>query len=69
MKANELTTLLLAVFITLKLTNTIDWSWWWVLSPLWIPMAGVIVFLLLIIVGGVFLNLLGEISMRNKQED
>jgi hypothetical protein len=20
----------------LKLTNCIDWSWWWVLSPLWI---------------------------------
>lgn len=28
--------LLTIVFITLKLTGTIDWSWWWVLSPLWI---------------------------------
>jgi len=25
------------VFITLKLINVIDWSWWWVLSPIWIP--------------------------------
>ena len=24
------------VFITLKLLDKIDWSWWWVLSPLWI---------------------------------
>lgn len=24
------------VFIVLKLTDQIDWSWWWVLSPLWI---------------------------------
>ncbi len=24
------------VFITLKLLNKIDWSWWWVLSPIWI---------------------------------
>lgn len=24
------------VFITLKLLNVIDWSWLWVLSPLWI---------------------------------
>lgn len=24
------------VFIALKLTHHIDWSWWWVLSPLWI---------------------------------
>lgn len=33
----SLTTLLLVVFIVLKLTNNIDWSWWWVTSPLWIP--------------------------------
>jgi len=30
------TKLLLIVFITLKLCNIIDWSWWWVLSPIWI---------------------------------
>ena len=29
--------LLTLIFITLKLTDNIDWSWWWVLSPLWIP--------------------------------
>ena len=28
--------LLTILFITLKLTNFIDWSWLWVLSPLWI---------------------------------
>lgn len=28
--------LLTIVFITLKLTGVIAWSWWWVLSPLWI---------------------------------
>lgn len=28
--------LLTIVFIVLKLTNNIDWSWLWVLSPLWI---------------------------------
>lgn len=27
------------VFITLKLTSVIDWSWWWVLAPLWGPFA------------------------------
>lgn len=27
------------VFLVLKLTGTIDWSWWWVTSPLWIPVA------------------------------
>lgn len=28
--------LLTIVFITLKLTHNIDWSWWWVLCPMWI---------------------------------
>lgn len=27
--------LLALLFIGLKLTGHIDWSWWWVLSPLW----------------------------------
>lgn len=29
-------------FIVLKLTKYIDWSWWWVLSPIWIPVVLVI---------------------------
>ena len=28
--------LLTIAFIVLKLTHVIDWSWWWVLSPIWI---------------------------------
>ena len=31
--------LLAIVFITLKLTQVIDWSWWFVLMPLWLPVA------------------------------
>lgn len=31
-------TLLLLLFIALKLTGVIAWSWWWVLSPFWIPL-------------------------------
>lgn len=34
--------LLAIVFITLKLCGVIDWSWWWVLAPLW---GGVALFL------------------------
>ena len=30
--------LLQILFIALKLTETIDWSWWWVLSPTLIPL-------------------------------
>lgn len=28
--------LLTILFVALKLTGVIDWSWWWVLSPIWI---------------------------------
>ena len=31
-------TILFLIFLTLKLTNYIDWSWWWIFSPLWIPL-------------------------------
>ena len=31
--------LLALLFIGLKLAGAIDWSWWWVLSPLWAPWA------------------------------
>ena len=37
--ANGFCGLLTILFIGLKLTHYIDWSWWWVLSPLWIPAA------------------------------
>ena len=38
--------LLTCIFVTLKLLGKIDWSWWWVLSPLWIS---VLVFLAVIV--------------------
>lgn len=49
--------LLTILFVALKLTGHIDWSWWWVLAPLWIPAA------LVILVFGGFLWL---IAVSNK---
>lgn len=38
------------LFIGLKLGNVIDWSWTWVLAPLWIPMAiGLVIILIMLI--------------------
>ena len=34
--------IIFVVFLTLKLSNVIDWSWWWVTAPLWLPVALVI---------------------------
>ena len=35
--------LLTVLFIGLKLTGHIDWSWWWVLSPLWLALVIIMV--------------------------
>ena len=41
------TGLLTVLFIGLKLTNYITWSWWWVLSPLWIGLAIGLIFMVI----------------------
>jgi len=42
------------IFLTLKLTGFISWSWWWVLSPTLIPLSLIVI--LLIIIGLVHLS-------------
>ena len=42
--------LLTIVFITLKLCHVIDWSWWWVLAPLWITAAIIAVVMILVVI-------------------
>jgi hypothetical protein len=39
--------LLTIVFIVLKLLGKITWSWWWVLSPIWIS---IIIFIVIVII-------------------
>lgn len=35
-------TAVLIVFVSLKLTGEIAWSWWWVLAPMWAPTLAVL---------------------------
>ena len=42
--------LLLVAFIVLKLTGYIDWSWWWVVSPIWIPVVLVLIIMVVMFV-------------------
>ncbi len=58
------TGLLTIVFIVLKLIGEITWSWWWVLSPLWIPLAiGISILITILLVGGI-LALIAELLTR-----
>lgn len=45
--------LLALIFITLKLTNFIDWPWLWVLSPIWIPLVLIVILFLIAALCGV----------------
>ena len=40
--------ILFIVFLILKLCNVINWSWWWVTAPLWIPAIIVIICIIII---------------------
>ena len=54
----SLATVLVAIFVVLKLTHVIDWSWWWVFSPWWIGIAIFVAILAVIgLVAGVVLLL------------
>ena len=46
--SNGALSILLIAFVILKLCHVIDWSWWWVLSPLWIPFILLIIIIILI---------------------
>ena len=65
MKSNSasfpIASILTIVFVVLKLTKVITWSWWWVLSPLWIAFA-----VALIVVGGLALAVLIRTMRRSK---
>lgn len=47
--------LLTILFVGLKLTGYINWSWWWVLSPLWISALVAILFLVIFFVIAFFI--------------
>ena len=53
--------LLALIFITLKLTDYIDWSWWWVLAPIWIPLV------LFLLVAAFILSQGGKIRINRKK--
>jgi len=48
--------LLALLFIALKLTGYINWSWWWVLSPLWIGACFVILLMIGVAIVAAFLS-------------
>lgn len=53
---NLLVVLLTVLFIGLKLTGYIDWSWWWVLAPVWIPVVLKLVVISIVVLFGLIVT-------------
>ena len=58
------TTALFLVFLVLKLTNTITWSWWFVTMPLWIGPLLIIGTFFVIFMFGIILSVIANL-LRN----
>jgi hypothetical protein len=44
----SLSLVIFVVFLTLKLSGVINWSWWWITSPLWLPFVVVLAIIFII---------------------
>lgn len=62
------TGLLTVAFIVLKLTKVIDWSWWWVLSPVWITAAIVVLVVLVIALLAIIGAIIGQLRTRRRRK-
>ena len=55
------------VFLVLKLTGVIDWSWWWVTSPLWLAALATVAGLLLVgVVGFAIYRIVKRVRSKRK---
>lgn len=48
--------ILFVVFLVLKLTDNIDWSWWWVFAPFWIPFGILLFFTFMFVLAAIISN-------------
>ena len=61
--------ILFVVFLVLKLTHTITWSWWWVTCPLWISFALWLVILAIFgIIGLIVIAAGGNVRVKPKSK-
>jgi hypothetical protein len=61
--------MLAVLFIGLKITGLIAWNWFWVLSPLWIPLALVLAFLGIVFVAGACVGAWKHLMPKDDSED
>lgn len=58
---------LFMIFLVLKLTNLINWSWIWVAAPLWIPISIIAVIFIVVFICAGILELIRVIKEKRKK--
>lgn len=58
---SPITLTLFIAFFMAKIFDKIDWSWWWVFSPLWIPAAIVIGIIALLLLALGMINIIDKL--------
>ena len=61
------TGILFIVFLILKLTDAIDWSWWWVTAPLWGGLAIVLAIFAVVAVVGLTATGIGSVMEKRRR--
>ena len=54
---SPLTVVVFLAFFFAKIYDKIDWSWWWVFSPLWIPALLIVIVFLIILILKIWIEL------------
>ena len=53
-----LSVIVFLAFFFAKIYDKIDWSWWWVFSPLWIPLALCLIIFVIVILLKIWVELM-----------
>lgn len=65
----DFATVLTFIFITLKLLGKIDWSWVWVLSPIWIPFVLVVIIFVIVCLVNLVWNLIDNVQEKQARRN
>lgn len=52
------------MFLGLKISGLIDWSWWWVFAPVWVPVVIVVLGVGILFIAAVVINRLQKKEMK-----
>lgn len=60
---------LFMIFLVLKLTNLINWSWIWITAPLWIPLAIVAIIVIIVLICAGILKLIEKSEEKEEEKN